>query len=121
MAKKLTQGPIKQVGMRNGQPARGINPRGVSQIGSSMGNHSMDSGGKKLDKSVEPVRSAAMPGVKLGNEVSASTVCGPGGSRSVSRSGSQGQQGPVAGKVAPQGRDILNDFGPDSAGVRGRR
>ena len=40
MAKKLTQGPIKQVGMRNGQPSTRINPRGVSQIGSSMGHHS---------------------------------------------------------------------------------
>ena len=38
MAKKLTQGPIKQVGMRNGQPGTRINPRGVSQIGSSMSN-----------------------------------------------------------------------------------
>ena len=42
--------------VRMGQPARGVNPKGVSQIGSSIGNHSMDSGGKPLTRSVEPVR-----------------------------------------------------------------
>ena len=107
--------------MRNGQPARAQNPRGVSQIGQSQGNHSMDSSGKKLTKAVEPVRGAAMPDHRLGNETAKAAGQGPGAGRTVMRSGSQTQTGPVAGNVAPQGRDILNDFGPDSAGVRGRR
>ena len=98
MAKKLTQGPIKQVGMRNGQLGTRINPRGVSQIGSSMSNHSMDSGGKKLTKAVEPVRGASMPDHRLGNETAKAAGQGPGAGRSVMRSGSQAQQGPVAGR-----------------------
>jgi hypothetical protein len=71
-----------------GQPSTRINPRGVSQIGQSLGNHSMDSGGKPLTRSVEPVRAGAMGGmgsVPLGSAVAQSTVCGPGGSRTVMR------------------------------------
>jgi hypothetical protein len=103
--------------VRTGTAARAQNPRGVSQIGQNLGNHSTDNGGKKLTKSVEPVRGAAMPGVgavKLGNQVAAETVCGPGGSRTVMRSGSQAQTGPVAGSPRPGGGDILSQFGPDS-------
>ena len=85
----------------------------MSQIGQNIGNKAMNDP-KRLTKSVEPVRGAAMPGVKLGNEVAASTVCGPGGSRTVMRSGSQAQTGPVAGSPRPGGGDILSQFGPDS-------
>jgi hypothetical protein len=108
---------VKSVSVRNGSAARVQNPRGVSQIGSNIGNHATGDG-KILRKAVEPVRGSSMPGVKLGNQVAAETVCGVGGSRSVMRSGSQGQQGPAAGKVAPQGRDILSGFGPDVPGRR---
>jgi hypothetical protein len=106
-----------------GQPSTRINERGVSQIGQSMGNHATDST-RILNKAVEPVRVGPMGGMgseRLGNEVAATTQCGPGGSRSVMPSGGQAQHGPVAGKPAAQSREILNDFGPDSAGVRGRR
>ena len=88
---------LKQVGVRTGQPAREMRVRGVSQIGQSTGNHATAQG-KPLTKSVEPVRGSVMPGVgsvRLGNEVAASTECCPGGSRTVHRSGSQGQQGPA--------------------------
>jgi hypothetical protein len=107
-------------GVRNGQPARAQSPRGVSQIGSSMGNKAMNDP-KKLTKAVEPVRGVAMPDHRLGNETAKAAGQGPGAGRTVMRSGSQAQQGPVAGTPKPTGRDILNDFGPDSAGVRGRR
>jgi hypothetical protein len=113
---------VVRPGVKNGMPATRINPRGVSQLGSSMGNHSMDSGSKKLTKAVEPVRGAAMPGVKLGNEVAKNVGGGgPGAGRQVMGSGTQGQHGGVAGSVKPAGRDILSEFGNDSAGVRGRR
>ena len=107
-----------------GHPGTKISPRGVSQIGSSMGNHSMDNAGKKLTKSVEPVRQGLVPiggphGVPLGVEVAASTVCGPGGSRSVSKSGSQ--HGLVTNPAPIGGKDILSEFGNDSPNVRGRR
>jgi hypothetical protein len=108
---------VVRPGVRNGQPARAQSPRGVSQIGSSMGNKAMNDP-KQLTKSVEPVRGASMPDHRLGNETAKAAGQGPGAGRTVMRSGSQGQQGPVAGKVAPQGRDILNDFGPDIPGRR---
>jgi hypothetical protein len=108
-----------------GQPSTRINERGVSQIGQQMGNHSMDSGGKPLTKSVEPVRAGAMGGpgsTKLGNECALNVGGGgPGKGRVVYGSRTQQQHGGPAGKLAGQGVDILNSFGPDSAGVRGRR
>jgi hypothetical protein len=61
-----------------GQPSMKISPKGVSQIGQSMGNHATDSG-RILNKAVEPVRGGAvgaLGSVPLGNEVAASTVCG---------------------------------------------
>ena len=39
--------------------------------------------------------------------------------RVVMGSGTQGQHGGVAGSVKPAGRDILNDFGPDSPALGG--
>jgi hypothetical protein len=46
---------------------------------------------------------------RFGNEIAANTQCGPGGSREVMRTGSQGQHGQVAGSSRPQGRGILNN------------
>lgn len=86
-SRKVTQRPVK-----TGSPAQGIRERGVSQIGSSLGNKSTNSG-KMLRKAVEPVRGGPTPAggnVPLGNEVSATTACGPGGSRVVMKSGGQG-------------------------------
>jgi hypothetical protein len=95
---------VKSVSVRTGSAARAQSPRGVSQIGQNLGNHSTDNSGKKLTKSVEPVRGAAISSVKLGNEVAASTVCGPGGSRTVMRSGGQGMHGaPAQGNPPPAG------------------
>jgi hypothetical protein len=111
----VTNRPVK-----TGMPARQQRPAGVSQIGSSIGNKSTDSG-KMLTRSVEPVRAGPIAGVgsvKLGNEVAASTVCGPGGSRTVYGSGTQSQHGAGAGSVKPQGRPILSEFGPDVPGRR---
>jgi hypothetical protein len=117
-SKKVVQKPVI-VGKR----AEAINERGVSQIGSSMSNKTTE-GTKKLNP-VEPVRGAVRPegspgGVKLGNVLAASAVCGPGGSREVSKSGTQQQWGGVAGSPKPGGRDILREFGPDVPGRGGR-
>ncbi len=107
-----------------GQPSQRISPAGVSQIGHAMGNHSM-SNAKVLRGAVEPARAGAvgaMGSVRLGNECALDVgKGGPGAGRTVMRAGGQAQHGPVAGSPAPQGREILNDFGPDSAGVRGRK
>ena len=77
-----------------------------------MGNHATDSG-KKLTRAVEPIRA----GSGYNKAVGANNNAKP----TVLARGTQATHGPVAGKPAPQGRDILNDFGRDSAGVRGRR
>ena len=106
-----------------GQPSNNTSPRGVSQIGSGLGNHvsGIDGGGKKVGGAVEPMYGGKMPGVgatKLGNEV-ALNVGGGGvgtGRTLYGQSGVQGQHGPAAGKPAPEGRDILREFGPDVPG-----
>jgi hypothetical protein len=115
---------VVRPGVRVGAPAREQRPAGVSQIGSSIGNHATE-GPKILRKGVEPVRGAPIAGglnVKLGNEVAKNVgLGGPGKGREVMRSGSQSTHGPVAGTSKPAGREILNAFGPDSASVRGRK
>jgi hypothetical protein len=117
---------VHKQGTRDGVAARGMNPRGVSQIGSSMGNHTANSG-KALRGVVEPVRGATAPkggpgGVALGNAAAKNVGAGgPGAGRVVYGSGTQGQHGAAAGSPKPAGRDILSDFGPDSAAVRDRR
>ncbi len=112
---------VKQGSVRTGDPARGINPGHVAQQGRALGNHATDAQGKRLNP-VEPKFTQSPPSVKLGNEVAKNDGGGgPGAGRTVMTTGSQGQRGAVAGSTKPAGRDILSDFGPDSAGVGGRR
>jgi hypothetical protein len=107
---------VKNVGVRTGQRAEEIRPAGVSQIGSSIGNKAMGHAGI-LKGGVEPVRGQqrgpTQPGgFPLGNTIAAATVCGPGGSREVMRSGSQSQHGPVnPGQPTPgAGKPIFPGF-----------
>ena len=104
------------------KPATKISPKGVSQFGSSIGNHSTDSG-KILRGGVEATRIGMMPaggpgGVMLGNEAALNVgKGGPGTGRTLfGQCGTQSQYGPAAGKPAPQGRPILEDFGPNIPG-----
>lgn len=113
----------REVGVRNGAPRREMSPRGVSQIGSSLGNHATERPGE-LKRAVEPVVTGKRGiSVALGNEVAKNVGAGgPGAGRTqYGKSGTQSVHGAPAGQPKPQGRDILNDFGPDSANVRGRR
>jgi hypothetical protein len=116
---------VRRQPVRYGQSAQEKKVRGVSQIGQSMGNHATQSG-RILTRAVEPVRGGPIPGVgsiKLGNEVARNVGkggCGTGRTL-YGQSGTQGTHGPVnLGRSTPT-RDILNDFGPDSASLRGRR
>lgn len=94
-----------------GRPSTRISPAGVSQMGGSYGNHSMDSGGKKLTKSIEPVRGGALPkggpgGVPLGSEVATNVGGGgPGKGRTLyGQGGTQGCHGaPDPGNPPPAG------------------
>ena len=113
-------------GVRTGERAREMREKGVSQIGSSQANRAMNSA-KKLNP-VEPVRGQLKPagapgGVPLGNEVAKNVGKGGCGTGRVlyGQSGTQAMHGPAnPGRPTPT-RDILNSFGPDSAGVRARR
>jgi hypothetical protein len=108
------------VGVRKGGPATGVRPGAVSQWGSAIGNKATDAG--KLTYRGEKYATATPISVPLGNEVALNVKGGgPGAGREVTRSGSQGVHGPVAGTSKPQGREILREFGPDSAIVRNRR
>jgi hypothetical protein len=85
---------LVEPGVRTGQARREINPKAVSQIGSSMGNRATDS--RRTVNSAENLvgqRRIASP--PLGNELAARTQARPGGSRDVSKSGSQSTHGAV--------------------------
>ena len=118
---------VREVPVRVGDRAKVVNPRAVSQVGQSLGNKAATGVGTTV-KPAETFyggRSAAggPGGVVLGNQKALDVAGGgPGKGRDfVSKSGSNCVTGPVAGSVRPAGRDILSDYGPDSANVRGRR
>lgn len=114
----LGNNKVTRVTPRDGAPAREMRPKGVSQIGSSRGNHATNHG-KLLHKDVEPVRGKRMDSVPLGNEVARNVgKGGPGTGRTVFASGSQGQHGAPEGRGAVAGRDILSSFGPEAGGRR---
>ena len=62
---------------------------------------------------------ASVPQVRMGNDLAEATKCGPGGSRTVYRSGFQaltGKPSPGEGKIGPNaGKDILSEYGPDKS------
>jgi hypothetical protein len=86
-SKNVVQQPV-----RTGSGSKSARPAGVAQIGVAWGRHITRTGdsnysGERLhnDRSFQPT--------KFGNEIAASTVCKPGGSREVMSSGSQGAHG----------------------------
>lgn len=114
----------KNVGVRTGAPRHVVNPRGVSQIGSSLGNHATEHRQSLKGAAESVITSKVGISQPLGNALAAATECKPGGSREVQRSGGQGTYGPVnPGQPNPgnAGKDILREYGRDSANVRGRR
>jgi hypothetical protein len=83
-----------EVPQRLGNPARGVSPGGVSQLGEAIGNHITDRRGTSNYRG-DPFYAGPAPinsGQRLGNEVAQSTKAGAGGSRDVSKSGSQGRR-----------------------------
>jgi hypothetical protein len=116
---------VKQVGMNFGKPAMKYNPKGVSQIGSSIGDHATEHG-RMLRGGVEKVRAGAYPAgtvgsVPLGNQLAKNVGAGgPGTGREVFRCGTQGPCGPTRSPNAT-GRDTLAEYGPESAQVRNRK
>ena len=78
--------------VRKGPGAQAVNKRWVSQIGQSMGNHvsGIEGGGRELrGVRADPYKGASFHGPGQGNAIAAATVCGPGGSRTVYKTGAQ--------------------------------
>jgi hypothetical protein len=106
---------VRSVGVRTGPASTNkVSPAGVAQYGRAMGDQIRPGGGHTGKNSAEPVFQGTMPKVMLGNAKATDVgKGGPGTGRTVMRSGSQSQHGPVAGSPKPQGRDILGGYGPD--------
>ena len=110
--------------VRTGAPSRGVSPAGVNQLGTARGDHAQESGAKKLRGDVTPMYGGKAPinaKAELGNANAISAGQGAGAGRTVHRTGSQQQWGAGAGKAPAQGRDILNEYGRDSAAVGPRK
>ena len=93
---------------------RKVSMSGAAHIGRSVGNHVMGNGGREVKRNDPPLYTEARAAVPMGNEVAKNVQGGGPGKGYVNHgpSGTQGQHGPVAGTVEPQGRDILSDFSP---------
>src|SRR5215471_5845551 len=94
-SKHVTRRPVVA-----GPGARGVNVKWPASVGASRGNraqNALDGGGGVILKGVraDPYKGPSFNPVPQGNAVAAATVCGPGGSRTVMRSGAQGTHGPV--------------------------
>ena len=110
--------------VRTGAPRHGVNPRWTSQVGQSYGNHSTEhSALLPREKIIEKYRQGPGVSVPLGNEVATNVGRGgPGAGRTLyGQSGMNAVHGPVAGSPKPQGRDILSEYGHESAGALRRR
>jgi hypothetical protein len=114
MAKPKSGGGIRgnkvvQKGVRSGAPkTRVVNVIAASQLGNKQGSHVTEKGDLPFRR--EPLYGASKSQVPSGNQVAAQTKAGPGGSRTVMRSGTQAQHGPAAGAPKPAGRDVWKDF-----------
>ena len=97
-SKNLVHKPV-----RTGAKREHVHPGGAAQLGQRQGNHFTD-GSRSDYRGLELFGPTTPISVELGNSVAARTVCGPGGSREVMRTGSQGTHGEVnRGNPAPVG------------------
>jgi len=81
--------------VRTGTGPRSARPAGVAQIGAMQGDHVTTHGGASTGYKGEKLHhdNRTFQPTPFGNEIAARTVCGPGGSREVMSSGSQGTHG----------------------------
>ena len=108
----------RQTPVRVGPPAtKVISPSAAANLGQAKGDHVMGKG--TVQRPSDPLVQGTRGQVASGNTKALAVGRGaPGADRTVYRSGSQGQHGPAAGSAAPQGRDILSDFGPEGGNKR---
>ena len=94
-----------RVGQRLGAPRERVRPTGVAQYGQAQGSHVTGTEGGGGDTGYHGVKAhTGKPGLQSreGNMVAASTVCKPGGSRTIYRSGSQCQTGDGGASLEPR-------------------
>ena len=97
--------------VKTGTGSRGTHPGGVAQLGQHVGDKATHGNPKGSGYRGEPLHNnRSFQPTPFGNEIAANTTCGPGGSRQVMSSGSQGIHGqPAAGQPRPRGRGILTN------------
>jgi hypothetical protein len=90
--------------VRTGAPRRHYEKAGIVQLGQMQGDHATNKGDSTGYRGVSLIGPKHPISEPLGNEVAARTVCGPGGSREVMKTGSQGVHGSVnQGNPKPAG------------------
>ena len=97
--------------VKTGVGAGGVNVRWPAQVGNSRGDraqNALEGGGGTILRGVraDPYKPPNFNPVRQGNEVAAATVCGPGGSRQVYKTGTQQTYGPIAGARRSPGRSF---------------
>jgi hypothetical protein len=127
MANRLVSGGginsrvVKSVGVRAGPPStQKVNPAGVAQYGYATGDKLRPQGGHTGVNAAERVFQGTAPQVPSGNAVAASTVAGPGGSRTIYKSGVQMQHGPSAGQPLPSTGNWFVENYPGVPTAKGR-
>jgi len=102
-SRQVTERPVK-----TGSGSRSTRPAGVAMFGQMQGTHITHD--KESSYRAEKLHGGGTLPTKFGNAVAASTQCGPGGSREVMGSGSQGTHGATTpGNPQPKARGILNN------------
>ena len=87
---------------RTGTGANRVQKAGVAQLGQHVGDHATAKGRTGYTGERLTSNAPTFDPVPYGNAVAASTQCGPGGSRRVMGSGSQGTHGSPAPGNAPK-------------------
>jgi hypothetical protein len=90
--------------VRTGDGARAVNTKFASRVGQSIGNKATEKRGTIPYVREDVYKPPNFNPVPQGNQVAASTQCGPGGSRNIYRSG--GQHGLKSPRPMPGGRSI---------------
>jgi hypothetical protein len=99
----ITSNKLVRPGVKAGGPnTNKVNERGVFQLGTMQGDALRPSGGHTGQSTALPLMKGTASQVPSGNQVAAQTVAGPGGSRTVMRSGSQGVHGAPIPDTTPK-------------------
>jgi hypothetical protein len=89
--------------VRTGSGSHSTNPGYVSQLGNKVGSHTTNKGDSGYRGEIFHDRRDFQP-TPFGNEIAARTTCGPGGSRTIYSSGTQGTTGAPASGNPPANR-----------------